>query len=373
MLDMIAKYGTNPQSSSFTSHEEAKDYYNAWADFWRDDIGVNVIPAQTKLKKTSIKWSQWQNSPIPESQHITWKNSGAFIKGMAIIAGKVWHRFDKAGQYFILLDLDKHDSIQEFCTINGKSRSLAEIAEKFIVEQHLDDLNRAHIYFYSPMPFVKKSADHKTGIEVKGLGEHGISNCAPSVHQNRDQNDNNEHRYQLVKLIQPASLEREQALDMMHHLNSICLKYGVEYLHKDHKLNKLDSIIKSLTIDDTIEIDEGERHQTLLSAADSLLLGYMNRGKTEEWLKKFLSEINKRLCHPQPLPEDELDRIWKSALEFVNRIKDDSNKATHHVDGKKDIIETTSEHLKDKYSSPRFLRRNYYATKTVSILQEEKS
>jgi len=349
VLGIVARYGPSPQSSSFASRQDALEYYNVWADFWRYCVGVNVIPAQTKQKMISVKWMQYQKMPIPDSQHIAWKNDGAFMDGMAIIAGKVWHRPDKAGQYFTLIDLDKHEAIQEFCTINGKSLSLEEITEKFIVEQHLDDMNRAHIYFYSPIPFVKKSADPKTGIEVKGLGEHGISNCAPSIHQNRDQSDSKEHRYQLIKQILPICLERKHALDMMHHLDSICLKHGVEYLHKDHKHNKLNSIIKTLKIDNTIEIDEGERHQTLLSAADSLLLRYMNKGKTADWLKKFLSEINNRLCHPQPLPEDELDRIWKSALEFVNRIKDDPSKATHQDDGKKGIIETTSEHLKDKY------------------------
>ena len=85
------------------------------------------------------------NAPVPEWQHTAWKNNGAFMHGMAIIAGKVWHRADKAGQYFTLIDLDKHEAIQEFCTINGKAHSLEEIAEKFIVEQHSDDKDRAHI------------------------------------------------------------------------------------------------------------------------------------------------------------------------------------------------------------------------------------
>ena len=321
VLDMIAKYGMNPQSSSFTSHEDAKEYHNAWADFWRYYIGINVIPAQTKWKKTSVKWSPYQNAPIPEFQHIAWKSSGAFIEGMAIIAGRVWHRPDKAGQYFTLIDLDKREAIQEFCTINGKSLSLAEIAEKFIVEQHLDDKNKAHIYFYSLIPFPKKSADIKTGIEAKGEGEHGISYCTPSIHQNKDQSDSKEYRYQIIKLVLPISLERKQALDMMHHLDSICRKHGVEYLHKDHRSNKLNSIIKSLKIDHTIEINEGERHLTLLSAADSLLLRYRNKGKTEKWLKGFLSDINQQLCHPQPLPYSELNQIWNSALEYVNRIE----------------------------------------------------
>ena len=113
---MIAKYGMNPQSSSFTSHEDAKEYHNAWADFWRYYIGINVIPAQTKWKKTSVKWSPYQNAPIPEFQHIAWKSSGAFIEGMAIIAGRVWHRHDKADQYFTLIDLDKREAIQELST-----------------------------------------------------------------------------------------------------------------------------------------------------------------------------------------------------------------------------------------------------------------
>ena len=94
---MLAKYGTNPQSCSFASRQAAIEYHNTYADYWRYDIGVNVIPAQTKLKKTSIKWLQYQNAPIPESQHTVWKNSGAFTEGMAIIAGKVWHRARQSG------------------------------------------------------------------------------------------------------------------------------------------------------------------------------------------------------------------------------------------------------------------------------------
>ena len=51
LLNMIAKYGHNPQSSSFASYEDAIEYYNAFADWWRYGLGVNVIPANTKLKK----------------------------------------------------------------------------------------------------------------------------------------------------------------------------------------------------------------------------------------------------------------------------------------------------------------------------------
>ena len=39
---------------------------NNWSDFWRYNIGVNVIPADTKNKVTNVKWSEWQDRPIPE-------------------------------------------------------------------------------------------------------------------------------------------------------------------------------------------------------------------------------------------------------------------------------------------------------------------
>jgi hypothetical protein len=50
---------------------------NAWADYWFYDRGVNTIPADTKNKRTYIKWSQWQMHPIPEEQFEAWKRTGA--------------------------------------------------------------------------------------------------------------------------------------------------------------------------------------------------------------------------------------------------------------------------------------------------------
>ena len=120
-----------------------------------------------------------------------------------------------------------HEAIQEFCTYKWKTDLTRKNRIYLLWSRHLDDRNRAHIYFYSPIPFVKKSADSKTGIEIKGLGEHRISICTPSIHQNKDHNDSNEYRYQLIKPVLPVSLERKQALDMMYHLDSIYLQNGV--------------------------------------------------------------------------------------------------------------------------------------------------
>ena len=37
---------------------------NDWADFWYSEIGVNVIPANTKDKKTFENWIKWQDQSI---------------------------------------------------------------------------------------------------------------------------------------------------------------------------------------------------------------------------------------------------------------------------------------------------------------------
>ncbi len=71
---------------------------------------------------------------------------------------------------------------------------MEELSEHVIVEQHKDNLSKAHLYFYSEYPFKKKSSDvlkfkdkiknnEIPAIEVKGLGEHGIAFCSPSLHK----------------------------------------------------------------------------------------------------------------------------------------------------------------------------------------------
>ena len=73
---------------------------NEYADFWRYNIGVNIIPADTRNKKPLVKWSEYQNKPIPEWEHNQWKKSGMFCKGLAIILGRVWHRSDRKSHFF---------------------------------------------------------------------------------------------------------------------------------------------------------------------------------------------------------------------------------------------------------------------------------
>ncbi len=115
---------------------------NEWADFWRYQIGVNVIPADTKNKTTWVKWSQYQNKPITGEQHKQWKLDDDFSKGMALIPGKVWHSPSKNGLYLIFIDLDNEKAIEEFCTRNGTKVPLQDLANYMIIEQHSIYINQ---------------------------------------------------------------------------------------------------------------------------------------------------------------------------------------------------------------------------------------
>ena len=58
-------------------------------------------------------------------------------------------------------------------------------------------------------------------------------------------------------------------------------------------------------------IPEGQRHITMLSFADSLLIKHRNK-KSKEDLKTFFLLVNDNICL-SPLPKNEINSIWKSA------------------------------------------------------------
>ena len=129
---------------------------NEWADFWYDDIGVNIIPANTKEKETYENWSQWQDKPIPDGLHEQRKKNGEYNKGIAIVTGQIWRGKNK-GKYLNGIDCDNKKAIEEICTKDGKTISLQELAKWTIVEQHKDNPDKAHIYIISTRPFKNKS------------------------------------------------------------------------------------------------------------------------------------------------------------------------------------------------------------------------
>jgi DNA replicative helicase MCM subunit Mcm2 (Cdc46/Mcm family) len=324
----------------------ALDDSNACARYWFYSVGVNVIPQPTKSRDPGkfTPWKSWQDKPVPEETFEKWIAEGSFrnAEGMAIVVGKVW-RGKHAGKYLIFIDCDNKKAIYEFCTLNEKTFELQDIAEKFIVEQHLDDRHRAHIYFYSEIPFIYKPSDANKmkgattdtrkvveslpAYEIKGLGSHGIAFVSNSVHKYGE-------RYRIIGTMEPITLQKDTAEEMMYHLDAICRKHGLTYL-ENVGIDSSSSGGPSPTIAGGIDFSLLKTNKALIPMKDLLrddyrvyaghnrhldLLRVMEHYMTvdpEHALEKSI-EWNQKHCVPPKEPFD-FERDWKSAKNFVSR------------------------------------------------------
>jgi P4 family phage/plasmid primase-like protien len=318
---------------------------NKGADGWYYDKGVNVIPADTKNKKPLYNWKQYQENSASQEIFEQWKKEGAFDKGIAIIPGKSWRGTNK-GKYLIVIDIDNEKGLKEFLTKNGKETTIEEFASKTLVEQRRDDTKRAHLFFISPIPFPSKGTDSKIGIEVKREGNHGLIFVSPSIHKNG-------YPYEIIGTKNIVNLNHKQALELRRRINDICVKNGLKYLENKENSRltpQIRKMINTLNVDTAIVISEGERHMTLLSLANSLLvIQHILNNKPLDELKDFFDNVNSILCKPYPLPQNEIDHIWESAVDFVEKKKEhykNKNKLK-----KKDILieEATEQILSSHY------------------------
>jgi len=287
---------------------------NDWADYWRYHIGVNVIPADTRNKIPLVKWTSYQNIPILEEQHNQWKEENAFEKGIAIIVGKIWHNDPKNGLYLTFVDLDNKKAIDEFCTRDGKTVPLDDMAQHMIIEQHRDESNKAHAYFYSRHSFKKKSSDHYSNntlngneipaIEVKGVGEHGLAFCSPSPHKNG-------HNYEIIGTPEPEIID-----DLESHIDNICKKYQIPYLEINDNGRSLVPI-QDLFKEETKIYEGHNRHEALLRVMESLIS--RNRSILNlDQIKSFAHQWNLQHCSP-PLASSEIEKQWNDAVKFIQR------------------------------------------------------
>ena len=283
---------------------------NITPDFWFYQVGVNVIPADTVNKTPVDEWSEYQNKPIPPELFGQKKKNGVYEKGIAIIPGMVWRGPNK-GKYLVFIDLDNQKAIDEVCICFG-AKNLEELSQYIIVEQHKDNLSKAHLYFYSNHKFSKKSSDvAKLGeninnneipaIEVKGLSEHGIAFCSPSLHRDGT-------RYEIIGTNEPKTCGKE----VEDHLFEIYIKYN---LNVDKNSQK--TPVEKLFEHDFIILEGHNRHEALMRVMESLI----SRNKqifSEEKIKKLASEWNHDHCSP-PLDDKEFEEQWICAKKFIEK------------------------------------------------------
>jgi hypothetical protein len=271
-------------------------------DYWFYEIGVNVFPVNSKEKQTIISWKEWQNNSIPIEVYEKWKNDELFDKGCAIIPGKIRRRSNK-NKFLVFIDLDNQKAIDEICYCFG-AKDLEELSQYVIVEQHRDNLSKAHLYFYSYYPFKKKSSDvikfkeqiknnEIPAIEVKGLGEHGIAFCSPSLHKDG-------HRYEIIGTKEPKTFGKE----IEERLNKLYKKYDLIINNDNDHEKKIP--IEKLFEDDFVILDGHNRHEGLLRAMESLI----HRNKeilSDDKIKELAIEWNQKHCD-SPLDNKEFEK-----------------------------------------------------------------
>ncbi len=282
---------------------------NRWADFWRYNIGVNVIPADSVSKKPIVSWQKdprgnWQLEPIPKEIHDEWKTKGSFKSGMAIICGKIHHNEEKKNLYLCAIDCDNKKGVESM-----HSKGIEYMSKKTLVEQH-DNPEKAHFYFYTTKPMPKKSSDAVNfdmvqkmekneipAIEMKGDGTHGIMYCTPSPHKDGS-------RYRILGVKEPVVLD-----EIGNVVNKICDEYSLGK-GKDNLIP-----MKILMQDDTRVIEGSNRHEAIMRYAESILRKYPNM--EESIFLEVIKAKNKLMCSP-PLAESEVKNQISCAINFIS-------------------------------------------------------
>ncbi len=300
----------NEVLENITPRDSAIDMI-AGANFWHQEIGVNVIPAVSKIKQPNIQaWKPFQDSPNSDEQHNSWIKGGLFDSGMAVITGKIW-RGANEGKYLICIDCDNQHGIDEFLENCFPGKTLEDLSHYTIIEQHLDNREKAHIYLIVEKPLKNRAgiAGSKTKelsipiVEVKSEGKAYVV-CSPSIHKNG-------YRYQIIGTRSPACLDLDQTEILEKSLAQIYEKY-------DDTGNKTTG--GKIPIDDLYKEDfiayEGSRSTSILRYMTS----YMRRNKDRSYkdLKGYFYSWNQYHCKP-PLGDKKFNDQLKCAIGYVEK------------------------------------------------------
>jgi hypothetical protein len=284
---------------------------NEAADFYYYKWGPNITWADTKKKKTSEKWKVLQEAPLLEEQHKQWKDGMYDNNGIALIMGKFWNNPLMDGKFLNCIDLDNKAAIEAYRTRNGKRYSLEELSQYFPIEQHADDMDRAHVYIITKDRPLRNKAPNRDkdvnvpAIEVMGKGKFVF--CTPSVHKDG-------HKYRFVYGLKPIEeYEFFNPDEIENFINNICIEKGIPYLDRN---NRSSTKIKTKT-NVNEKWYEGERNSKLLHFAESKL-GSL-RDTPIVAIEHMVYDVNQINCVP-PLPDKEVQQIWKLLKEHCKQL-----------------------------------------------------
>ncbi len=325
--------------------------FNDEADFWRKDIGVNTIPYDTANVfknpgggKPLIKWSAplegqklgLKDRALSNEEFDELKKNNKFKYGIAIIPGKIWHREECKSYFLYVIDIDNAKAMKAFLTTeSGEYKSLDDklFSQYFIIEQHEDNLCKAHLIGYSNKQLKSMS---KGGLEVLTEPKH-LVNVSPSIHENG---------YPYVR--HGAALPNIPLTDapIEKHLNNVFKRLGFSYLEPEPATvsNSTISTQNPFAVNEE-PILEGSRNNKFYRKCCSLLRKNMGKIPLED-IKILALNHKTRNCKPTPLAPTECETIWKSAVDFITKkVKEEEQEQEQE----EDTPPTLEEELTEKY------------------------
>lgn len=279
---------------------------NDHADFFRHEVGVNVIPANSITKKPKVQWKDdprgnWQTEPIPQEIHDDWKRRGMFDEGLANLCGQVFHNEQYKGMWLNVLDCDNKAGVDALCPT-----SVEHTAKGTLVERHANP-EKCHIYFYTDKPLKSRLLvdGQKIKIEVKSGGKN-IIYCAGGKHKDGS----------LIDIVGTKKVKIADADKLQKQLDEIL---GVQVT----KLEIKDNSVKAVDAEAKEKVEGTNRKGWILSKLGSYFAKiHIDEIDEVDCINKALS-LNQKLGEPC-----DIEIAEKLGIQFYNdyRKKDDDSK-----------------------------------------------
>jgi hypothetical protein len=317
---------------------------NEWADFWRYDVGVNVIPANTAEKTTDILWKEdprgnWQIEPIPQEIHDGWKSRGMFDNGLAIVCGQVF-RGKYKGMWLNAIDCDNKSGTDAMCPT-----SVEHTAKGTLVEQHANP-EKCHIFFYTDNPLKNRLLvdGQEIKIEIKSAGKN-ILYCAGGHHKDGS----------LIDIVGTQKIQIANTDELQKQLDDIL---GVQVT----KLQKKDSTVKGIN-------EEAKKYDKEQTDRQGWILSKLG----SHFHKIHIDEIDEIDCINKSvalnakltLPYDE-QRAIEIGTEYYNRYRKNGDDSKINPTQQKKIDENWKI-IKDPLSSKTEIKK---AKKAINKIEE---